>query len=57
MSKYINGLEIDNDHLARKVVTEDEQVRYYVHFRGAPDVQQVNRQNTIIYDGGSVDGW
>lgn len=57
MSNYINGHELDNENPTRKVVTEQETVKYYPRFRGNPDSQQVNVDKTIIYDGGDVKGW
>lgn len=56
MSKYINGLQISNENKTKRVVTEDEQVIYYPHFRGDYDASKVDDDKYLIYDGGGVEG-
>ncbi len=56
MSRYINGMNIDNDDNAVKIIAENETTKYYPKFRSTPDPDKVDPTDDIIYDGGSVDG-
>lgn len=56
MAKYINGLEVDAK-ATRKVVTENETVKYYPKFYGNPDPDKIDIDEPVIYDGGSAKGW
>lgn len=56
MAKYINGLEVDAK-VTRKVVTENETVKYYPKFYGNPDPDKIDIDEPVIYDGGSAKGW
>lgn len=56
MSRYINGINVDDDNSAVRVVAENETMKYYPKFRSTPDPDKIDPTDNIIYDGGSVDG-
>lgn len=57
MARYVNGLELDDDNKTQRVVTQDETVKYYPKFRNTPNPEKVNPKDSVVYDGGTVEGW
>lgn len=57
MSRYVNGVNIEDDENAIRIISENETMKYYPKFKNTPDPEKLDPADVVIYDGGTVNGW